>query len=166
MAEAHPEPAAKPLGDTHSTIETHAPAAEHHEAPSVYGVTAPMFIGLAMLFVFGLMIWKKVPAAIAKALDSKIAGIREQLAEAEALRKEAEALKSEYEAKAAAAEASRSRIRSRNSAVAARVKVTTRMRAGGCAGWQPRPLYGVSLGRGYSRNVNQGANSAPDQVTC
>ena len=105
MAEAHPEPAAKPLGDTHSTIETHPPAADHHEAPTVFGISASMFIGLAMLVVFGLMIWKKVPAAIAKALDQKIDGIREQLAEAEALRKEAEALKAEYAAKAAAAEA-------------------------------------------------------------
>jgi F-type H+-transporting ATPase subunit b len=105
MAEAHSTPEAKPLGETHSTIETHAPAADHHAPPSVFGVTAPMFIGLAMLIVFGLMIWKKVPAAIARALDQKMAGIREQLAEAEALRKEAEALKAEYEAKAAAAEA-------------------------------------------------------------
>ena len=36
-------------------------------------------------------------------------------------------------------------------------------RAGGCAGWQPRPLYSVSVGRGLSRNVNQGANSATYQ---
>jgi tetratricopeptide (TPR) repeat protein len=36
-------------------------------------------------------------------------------------------------------------------------------RAGGCAGWQPRPLYSVTVGRGYSRNVNQGANSATYQ---
>ena len=46
----------------------------------------------------------KVPAAIARALDSKIAHIRAQLAEAEDLRKEAEALKAEYQAKAKAAE--------------------------------------------------------------
>ncbi len=38
--------------------------------------------------------------AIAEALDEKIAPIRDQLAEAESLRKEAEALKAEYEAKA------------------------------------------------------------------
>src|SRR4029453_11149756 len=68
-----------------------------------FGLTAPMFIGLAMLVVFAILAWKKVPAAIAKALDAKIALIRDQLAEAESLRKEAEALKAEYEAKAAAA---------------------------------------------------------------
>ena len=101
MADPHP-----PIQtEMQSTIETHPPAAGDHAAPSFYGVTAPMFIGFAMLVVFAILIWKKVPAAIGKALDKKIDGIREQLAEAEALRKEAEALKAEYEAKAAAAEA-------------------------------------------------------------
>ncbi len=101
MAETRP-----PLEtDTHSVIETHPPATEYHAPPSVFGLTASMFIGLAMLVVFGVMIWKKVPAAIGKALDHKIDGIREQLAEAQALRKEAEALKAEYQAKANAAEA-------------------------------------------------------------
>jgi F-type H+-transporting ATPase subunit b len=57
-----------------------------------------------MLAVFALMIWKKVPAAIGQALDSKIDVIRQQLAEAESLRKDAEALKAEYEAKAKSAE--------------------------------------------------------------
>ena len=53
------------------------------------------------LLVIALMLWKKVPAAIGAALDKKIALIRDQLAEAEALRKEAEALRAEYEQKAA-----------------------------------------------------------------
>ena len=44
------------------------------------------------------------PAAIGKALDSKIDVIRNQLAEAESLRKDAEALKAEYEAKSKAAD--------------------------------------------------------------
>src|SRR5687767_11556198 len=86
-----------------ATVEHGSEAA--HAEPSFYGVTAPMFIGLAMLVVFAILIWKKVPAAIGKALDSKIALIRDQLAEAEALRKEAEALKAEYQAKAQSAEA-------------------------------------------------------------
>ena len=63
------------------------------------------WVALAMIAVFALLIWKKVPAAIGKALDKKIAGIRAQLDEAETLRAEAEALKAEYEAKADAAEA-------------------------------------------------------------
>ena len=56
-----------------------------------------------MLAVIAIMLWKKVPAAIGRALDKKIAGIREQLDEATRLRTEAEALRAEYEAKAAAA---------------------------------------------------------------
>lgn len=93
------------MAETQATTEAHAPAAEKHEAPSAFGMTAPMFIALAMIVVLALMAWKKVPAAIARALDHKIEGIREQLSEAEGLRKEAEALKAEYEARAAAAEA-------------------------------------------------------------
>ncbi len=75
-----------------------------HEAPNFYGLEAPWFIALAIVFVFAILIAMKVPAAIARALDSKIAHIRAQLAEAEDLRKEAEALKAEYQAKAKAAE--------------------------------------------------------------
>jgi len=67
-------------------------------------IDAPMFIALSMIVVIAVMIWKKVPGAIGKALDKKIAIIRDQLAEAEALRQEAEALKAEYEAKSAAAD--------------------------------------------------------------
>jgi F-type H+-transporting ATPase subunit b len=73
-------------------------------AAALFGLTPPMWIALAMIVVFALLVWKKVPAAIGKALDKKIDAIREQLAEAEALRNEAEALKAEYAAKAAAAE--------------------------------------------------------------
>ena len=80
-------------------VQHEVPGAAHAQ-PSFYGVTAPMFISLAMIFVIALIIWKKVPAAIGRALDDKIALIRDQLAEAEALRKEAEALKAEYEKKA------------------------------------------------------------------
>ncbi len=65
------------------------------------------WVALAVLFVFGLLIWKKVPGAIGRALDSKIELIRDQLAEAESLRKEAEALKAEYEAKAASVDKDR-----------------------------------------------------------
>jgi F-type H+-transporting ATPase subunit b len=81
----------------------HAPAGEHAE-PTFLGLDPGGWVALAMLAVFAIMIWKKVPAAIGRALDKKIDAIREQLAEAEALRKEAEALKAEYAAKAAEAE--------------------------------------------------------------
>ncbi len=81
-------------------------AAEGHGAvaePAALGLDATAWVALAMLLVIAIMLWKKVPAAIGKALDKKIAGIREQLDEAAKLREEAEALKAEYEAKAAAA---------------------------------------------------------------
>jgi F-type H+-transporting ATPase subunit b len=84
----------------------HAPAAEHAE-PTFLLWNAGGWVALAMVVVFALLIWKKVPAAIGKALDSKITLIRDQLAEAEALRKEAEALKAEYEAKAASVDKDR-----------------------------------------------------------
>jgi F-type H+-transporting ATPase subunit b len=63
----------------------------HHE-PSAFGLTPPAWVALSMLAVIGIMIWQKVPALIAKALDGKIATIRQQLDEAAALRAEAEAL--------------------------------------------------------------------------
>lgn len=93
-----------------SELQTHAEVGH-----AVSGATEPTYLGLnpggwvavAMLAVFVLLVWKKVPAAIGRALDSKIALIREQLAEAEALRKEAEALRAEYEAKAASADKDR-----------------------------------------------------------
>ena len=79
-----------------------------HETPTALGfITAPVAISLAMILVFAILVWKKVPGAIGKALDAKIALIREQLEEARQLRAEAEALKAEYEAKAAAADAER-----------------------------------------------------------
>jgi F-type H+-transporting ATPase subunit b len=84
----------------------HAPAPDAGE-PTFMGLNPGGWVALAMLLVFAIFIWKKVPAAIGKALDGKIALIRNQLAEAESLRKEAEALKAEYEAKAAAADKDR-----------------------------------------------------------
>jgi F-type H+-transporting ATPase subunit b len=79
--------------------------APHHPDPSALGMTATAWVSLAMAVVIILMLWKKVPAAIGRALDKKISGIREQLDEAKRLRAEAEALKAEYEAKSARAEA-------------------------------------------------------------
>src|SRR5438105_13026159 len=75
--------------------------------PTVFGLNPGGWVAVAMLVVFAILIWQKVPGAIGKALDSKIALIRDQLAEAESLRKEAEALKAEYEAKAASADKDR-----------------------------------------------------------
>ena len=95
---------ANPHTEARATVEHNGGTAEHAE-PAAFGlITAPMFIALAMIFVIALIVWKKVPAAIGKALDSKIDVIRNQLAEAESLRKDAEELKAEYEAKSKAAD--------------------------------------------------------------
>lgn len=100
------EPLAPALGER-APDGTAVAGVEQAEAPhaAIFGLLeAPWFISASMLVVFAIIVWKKVPAAIGKALDKKIDSIREQLAEAENLRKEAEALKAEYAAKAAAAE--------------------------------------------------------------
>ena len=88
----------------HATT-SHVGAPEHHPEPKALGLDAPQWIALAMVVVFAVLIWKRVPALIGRALDAKIAGIRDQLDEAAKLRAEAEALKAEYEAKAAQADA-------------------------------------------------------------
>ena len=84
---------------TTEAAEGHGPVAE----PTALGLDATAWVALAMIAVIAIMLWKKVPAAIGKALDKKIAGIREQLDEATRLRTEAEALRAEYEAKTDAA---------------------------------------------------------------
>ena len=88
-----------------ATTETvgHEPTGEHAEATAFF-FNAGGWVALAVIAVFLILIWQKVPGAVARALDKKIGSIREQLAEAETLRKEAQALKAEYAAKAAAAE--------------------------------------------------------------
>ena len=94
------------MSEPHATTagtEVRAHGGEHVE-PSAFGFGPGGWVAIAMLLVFAIFVWKKVPSAIGKALDKKIDAIREQLAEAEAPRKDAEALKAEYEAKAAAAD--------------------------------------------------------------
>ena len=85
------------------------PAEAEHE-PTAFFLNPGGWVALAVLIVFALLIWKKVPGAVGRALDSKIALIRDQLAEAESLRKEAEALKAEYEAKASSADKDRAAL--------------------------------------------------------
>lgn len=98
MAEAH-------QGATVAHTEVVEQPGVEHEA-AVFGIFGPaFFVALAMLVVFGLAIWKNVPAAIGKALDRKIAAIREQLEEARSLREEAEELRQEYLTKAKSANA-------------------------------------------------------------
>lgn len=79
----------------------------HAPEPTAFGLDAPAWIALAMIVVLAIVVWKKVPAAIGRALDHKIAAIRHQLDQAAQLRSEAEALRAEYQAKADAAEQER-----------------------------------------------------------
>jgi F-type H+-transporting ATPase subunit b len=95
------------MADSDSGAVAHVGAPEPHPEPTAFGLAAPQWIALAMLAVFALLLWKRVPALIAGALDRKIAAIREQLEEAAQLRAEAEALKAEYQAKADAVDAER-----------------------------------------------------------
>jgi F-type H+-transporting ATPase subunit b len=95
--------------------------------PKALGFDATMLVGLAMAVLLAIFLAKKVPAAIGKALDAKIAGIRAQLDEAAALRAEAEQLKAEYEARAASAETDAAAMveRARAEAEAIRAKAET-----------------------------------------
>lgn len=90
-------------GDVHAATEAHAGPAEHGPGPTLFGVNGGALVSLAMLVFIIVLLVKKVPGAIGKALDGKIAAIRAQLDEAAKLRAEAEALKAEYQAKMAAA---------------------------------------------------------------
>lgn len=78
-----------------ATTATHVAStgvAELHSAPTALGINAAGFVALSMLVVIGILIWQKVPGAVGRMLDARIATIREQLDEASRLRAEAEAL--------------------------------------------------------------------------
>jgi F-type H+-transporting ATPase subunit b len=129
MSEQHqPQDPGQPVEHPEATATVaHEGSAPAHEEPTAFGLGAPAYISLAMIVVIAIIIWKKVPGAIGKALDAKIATIRDQLAEAEALRKEAEALKAEYQSKAASADMDREALleRARHEADAIVAKAKT-----------------------------------------
>ena len=64
------------------------------------GLDSYGWVGLAFLVFVGVLIWLKLPAKIADALDARGGRIRSELEEARALRAEAEALLAEQKAKA------------------------------------------------------------------
>jgi F-type H+-transporting ATPase subunit b len=80
-----------------------AAAGEHAEAEA-FGLAPGAYVALSMLVVIIVMLWVGVPKLIARALDSRIEGIRKQLDEAKALRAEAEKLRDEYARKAGEAD--------------------------------------------------------------
>lgn len=106
---------------------TLAAAAGEHADPSIGGVhilNATFFVSVAMLILIGIVLYKKVPATIGASLDRKIASIKAELDEAQALRADAEKLRAEYEAKLAAAaqEAADMNARAETEAEAIRAK--------------------------------------------
>jgi len=101
-------------GDVHATAEAVGGPEEHHAEPAVFGVMdATVWVSLAMAVFIAVLLVKKVPALIGRALDGKIAAIRAQLDEAAKLRAEAESLKAEYQAKLANAEKDAAALRTR-----------------------------------------------------
>lgn len=74
------------------------------DGPSAFGLQDYQWVSLAMAVLIAVVLWKKVPSAIAGGLDNKIAEIKTQLDEAKDLRAEAEKLRDEYAAKIAGAE--------------------------------------------------------------
>jgi len=91
---------------------TSAPGgAEHVVDPTGWGLNSTGWVAVAAIIVLAIFLWKKVPAAIGRMLDTRIAAIRTQLDEAAALRAEAEALRAEYEAKAKSAHADAEQMR-------------------------------------------------------
>lgn len=93
-------------------------AGEAHTEPTAFGLNATVWVSIAMLAFIGILLWKKVPAAITAMLDNKIAEISKQLKEAEQLRLDAESLKAEYEAKLARAAKEADELRARADAEA------------------------------------------------
>src|SRR3954464_10866717 len=104
MAEKAPDThVAAPPGDGTANAG-HVGAPEHHPEPTNFGLLgAPEWFALAWVGFSAILIWRRVPAMIGRALDSKIAAIRARLDEAAQLRAEAEGIKAEYEARAAQA---------------------------------------------------------------
>src|SRR3546814_4858197 len=71
-----------------TAAEGHGAAAE----PMALGLDATAWVSLAMIAVLAIMLWKKVPAAIGKALDKKIARSEEHTSELQSLMRNADAV--------------------------------------------------------------------------
>lgn len=110
-------------------------AAEHggEHVPYVelnaFGVTVTAWVSIAMVILIAIVLWKKVPAVIAGALDKRIAEIRTQLDEAKELRVEAEKLRAEYESKMAVAESEAEDMKARAESEAEQILADARANA-------------------------------------
>lgn len=102
MANRLPEVIATDPADT--VTETGHGGAVAHVEPQLWNQAPFQIVAWAMLVLVLIMLWKRVPGAVTRGIDGKIAAIRQQLDEAKALRAEAEKLRAEYAAKIAGAE--------------------------------------------------------------
>lgn len=85
-------------------LEGHGGTVAHVE-PELLGLVPFQWVSISMLVLIAIAIFgMKVHKTIAGGLDTKIAGIRQQLDEAKSLRAEAEALRQEYADKISGAE--------------------------------------------------------------
>ena len=87
---------------------------------------AETWVGIGTLIFFAILIWKKVPAMIGKALDARAAQISKELDDARVLREEAEALLRQYQHKQAEAEKEASAILTEARAEAERYAIEAR----------------------------------------
>lgn len=78
------------------------------------------WVGIGTLIFFAILLWQRVPAIVAAALDARAAAIAKELEDARRLREEAESLLADYKKKHAAAEQEASSIVSEAKAEAAR----------------------------------------------
>ncbi|PCJ33514.1 MAG: F0F1 ATP synthase subunit B [Alphaproteobacteria bacterium] len=88
-----------PMADQNLNIDTDVVAAVVETANlNVHWYQDPaVWVALAIITFFILMIWKKIPAMIGKMLDEKVKVIAEQLDNAQTLREEASALLAKYQ---------------------------------------------------------------------
>ena len=79
-------------GQSPIKIETLADgkAEMHHPEPSALGLAPGGWVSLAIIAIFLIALWKKVPAMLTGSLDNSIAQIRKQLDEAIVARAEAD----------------------------------------------------------------------------
>ena len=100
---ADPLPEVIATSEAQTTAHT-AAGGEVHVEPNLFGLAPFQIVSLAMLVLIIIMLWKRVPGAVTRGIDGRIAAIKQQLDEAKALRAEAEQLRAEYAAKIAGAE--------------------------------------------------------------
>lgn len=84
------------------------------------------WVGIGTLVFVGILLWKRVPALVARSLDARAVAISKELEDARRLRDEAQALLAEYQKKRATAEQEASSILAEANAEAERFTLESR----------------------------------------